>query len=147
MTSTKNNTQEKEKNDVKVVKRVGSFLVTISGGEKGKTLCLSSKGEKQEGALTNYKALPTDKLSQCSVINLLYKQKKSISEVASYLVEAHLFPNSKSYEKYANEKLIEVLPENKGFKILDKEKLVLLAKVRVNTHIQASKHRGVNLTA
>ncbi len=131
---------ESKENTKKVVKRQGSFLVVVQGSEKGKILCLSSKQEKVEGSLTNYREKVTEHFSQCSIINLLGKEGKSIEEIAKFLVSSHLFPDKKSYEKRAQEGLIELCES--GYKIVNDEskaKLIMLAKSRVHTHLHMQK--------
>jgi hypothetical protein len=134
--------EKTENKATKVVKRQGSFLVVVSQTDKGKILSLSSKGEKQEGIMTNYREKETNHFSQCSVINIMLKEKKSIEETARFLVASHLFPDKKSYDKRAQEGLIDILQDDKGnrtFKIKDdkaKEKLFLLAKARVLIHLK-----------
>ncbi len=126
----------------KVVKRQGQFLVVVTGDEKGKTLCLSSKEEKHEGALTNYREKVTERFSQCSAINILLKEGKSIEETAKFLVSSHLFPDKKSFQKRESEGLIVLKTDEEGnvsFLIPSDEakaKLVMLAKARVNIHLK-----------
>jgi hypothetical protein len=124
-----------------IVKRQGSFLVVVQGTEKGKILSCSSKQEKHEGQLTNYREKDTDKVSQCSIINLLLKEGKTIEETAKFLVLGHLFPNKKSYEKRVAEGLIELTET--GYTIKNQrsqEKLIMLAKQRILTHLHMQKN-------
>ncbi len=129
-------------NEKKIVKRQGSFLVVVQGTEKGKTLCLSSKDEKHEGLLTNYREKVTERFTQCSAINILLKENKSIEDTAKFLVSSHLFPDKKSYDKRAAEGLIVLKQDAKGnvtFSIPNDEartKLIMLAKARVNIHLK-----------
>ena len=109
----------------------------VKRGEKGNLIVVSGDASDNairaffsKASVTNYRLKETSKVSQCSVINNMIKAEKKISEIATKLISMKLFPaNPEKYEGQEETRIVKACVQ------------------RVNTHLAASRARGIDLRA